>query len=109
MAFTGAILSGAGTVSAVATAGLAVGTTFFSALASSFIGQFLISTVLGAALRALSPKPTTGGNRGYQTNQIGPAQDHSVIYGEVKVGGAIIYDEATGTNNKFLHRVIAVA
>ena len=109
MAFTGAILSGAGTVAAVASASLAVGTTFFAAFASSFLGQFLISTVLGAALRALSPKPTTGGNRGYQTNQQGPAQDHSVIYGEVKVGGAIIYDEATGTNNKFLHRVIAVA
>jgi len=109
MAFTGAILSGAGTVAAVASASLAVGTTFFAAFASTILGQFLISTVLGAALRALSPKPTTGGNRGYQTNQQGPAQDHSVIYGEVKVGGAIIYDEATGTNNKFLHRVIAVA
>jgi len=84
---------------------VAASTVFFVTL----LGNFVISTVLGAALRALSPKPTTGGNRGYQTNQQGPAQDHSVIYGEVKVGGAIIYDEATGTNNKFLHRVIAVA
>ena len=84
---------------------VAASTVFFVTM----LGNFVISTVLGAALRALSPKPTTGGNRGYQTNQIGPAQDHSVIYGEVKVGGAIIYDEATGTNNKFLHRVIAVA
>ena len=84
-------------------------TAFGAFLTSSVLGQFLVSTVLGAALRALSPKPSVGGSRGYQTNQIGPAQDHSVIYGEVKVGGAIIYDEATGTNNKFLHRVIAVA
>lgn len=86
---------------------VAASTVFFVTM----LGNFVISTVLGAALRALSPKPssTSGSNRGYQTNQIGPAQDHSVIYGEVKVGGAIIYDEATGTNNKFLHRVIAVA
>jgi len=85
---------------------VAASTVFFVTM----LGNFVISTVLGAALRALSPKPSAGGsNRGYQTNQIGPAQDHAVIYGEVKVGGAIIYDEATGTNNKFLHRVIAVA
>lgn len=92
-------------------AALYAGTTVTTAIfVGSFVGQLLISTVLGAALRALSPKPSTSGsNRGYQTNQMGPAQDHSVIYGEVKVGGAIIYDEATGTNNKFLHRVIAVA
>ena len=100
MAFIGSVL--AGTITAT-------GTALISAFASSFLGQFLISTVLGAALRALSPKPSTGGNRGYQTNQQGPAQDHSVIYGETKVGGVIIYDEATGVDSKFLHRVIAVA
>lgn len=99
----------AGTVGA-AIIGAFTGTTVAAtSLFAVVLGNFLVSTVLGAALRALSPKPTTGGNRGYQTNQQGPAQDHSVIYGEVKVGGAIIYDEATGTNNKFLHRVIAVA
>jgi len=103
MAFVGAVIAGT-------TATLTAGTTLLAVFASSILGNFLISTVLGAALRALSPKPSTAGsNRGYQTNQQGPAQDHSVIYGEVKVGGAIIYDEATGTNNKFLHRVIAVA
>jgi len=66
--------------------------------------------VLGAALRALTPKPSVGGaNRGYQTTAIGTALDHQIIYGKVRVGGARIYDEATGQNNKYLHRVVAVA
>ena len=66
--------------------------------------------VLGAAMRALMPKPSFGGsNRGYQTTAIGTALDHQIIYGKMRVGGARIYDEATGTNNKYLHRIIAVA
>ena len=61
-------------------------------------------------MQALAPKPSiSGANRGYQTNSIGPAQDHQIIYGKMRVGGAIVFDEATGDNNKFLHVVIAVA
>ena len=79
-------------------------------IGGSLMTHFLVSVALGAALQALAPKPTvSGANRGYQTNAIGPAQDHSVIYGRMKVGGAIVFDEGTGTNNKHLHRVIAVA
>ncbi len=67
--------------------------------------------VLGAAMRALMPKPraTSVANRGYQVNTRGAALDHQIIYGEVRTGGAIVYDEATGDNNQYLHRVIAVA
>lgn len=103
MAITGSIIAG--------TYAAAAGTTALSAfLFTSYIGGFLVSTVMGAALQALAPKPSSAdANRGYQTNALGPAQDHSVIYGKARVGGAIIYDEATGTNNKFLHRLIAVA
>ena len=76
----------------------------------SALRHFLVTAALGAAMQALAPKPTiSGSNRGYQTNAIGPAQDHSIIYGRMKVGGAIVFDEGTGTNNKFLHRIIAVA
>ena len=78
--------------------------------ASALMTHFLVTAALGAAMQALAPKPTvSGANRGYQTNAIGPAQDHSIIYGRMKVGGAIVFDEGTGTNNKFLHRIIAVA
>ena len=96
------------TVAAAAAAG---GFALFSVYAVGYIvTTFAVSTLLGA----LAPKRTpssaaAGSNRGYQTNALGPAQDHAVIYGKVRVGGAIVYDEATGTNNKILHRIIAMA
>jgi len=77
---------------------------------ASFVVYALGSTALGLALNALAPKPKLrGANRGYQVNSKGAALDHQIIYGKMKTGGAIIYDEATGTNNKHLHRIIAVA
>ena len=96
---------------------LAIGSATFYALAlPATTSLFLIGAVgaatiaLGAAaLRALTPKPPSLGNRGYQTTAIGTALDHQIIYGKVRVGGARIYDEATGENNKYLHRVVAVA
>ena len=105
---TGVGVASAGSVSAFAFAGY----TGFAAVAASFTVNF----ALGAALKALTPKPSVGGiggvgnsNRGYQTTAIGSALDHQIIYGKMRVGGARIYDEATGTNNKYLHRIIAVA
>jgi hypothetical protein len=95
-----AIVALASTVSYTAAAGFA------------FAGwsTFALNFALGAALKALSPKPSiSGANRGYQVNTRGSALDHQIIYGEVRVGGAIVYDEATGTDNKYLHRIIAVS
>uniref|UniRef100_UPI0032609C75 phage tail protein n=1 Tax=Planktomarina sp. TaxID=2024851 RepID=UPI0032609C75 len=77
---------------------------------SAFATAFAVNFALGAALKALSPKPSlSGANRGYQTTAIGTALDHQIIYGKMRVAGARIYDEATGTNNKYLHRIIAFA
>ena len=83
---------------------------------TTFLTTFAVSFVLGAAMKALSPKPSIGGigggggsNRGYQTTAIGTALDHQIIYGRMRVAGVRIYDEATGTNNKYLHRVLAFA
>ena len=90
-----------------------IGTFTFGAAAAGWasVGWSIVANVaMGAALQALAPKPTvSGANRGYDTNSMGPAQDHQIIYGKMKVGGAIVFDEATGNNNAFLHRVIAVA
>ena len=72
--------------------------------------QILGRMALGLALNALSPKPkASGANRGYQVNTGGSALDHPIIYGKMRVGGAIVYDESTGANNRLFHRVIAVA
>ena len=89
-----------------------------SAVGGSFIAGFLQGgalklfgrIALGLALNALTPKPKlAGANRGYQVNSSGSALDHQIIYGKMRVGGAIVYDESTGVNNKFFHRIIAVA
>ena len=103
---TGVGIAG-GTIAAGATglaAGIFGGATLFAAAA----GHFLVTTALGAALNALTPKPSTASsNRGYQVTQSGSALDHQIIYGKVKVGGARVFDSTTGGSNKFLHRVLA--
>jgi len=78
-----------------------------AALSGLFTG-FLVRAAIGLALNALSPKPKQpGANRGYSVNSRGSALDHQIIYGKAKVGAAIVFDGTTGSNNKFLHRVLA--
>jgi hypothetical protein len=85
---------------------IAVGTISFATVAIGFAAQF----ALGFLMSALAPKPSSQtNNRGYDVNSFGSALDHQIIYGEVKTGGAVVYDNATGNNNKYLHRVIAFA
>jgi hypothetical protein len=103
-----AISAGVALLSAATTSAFAIAAGTY--VAGAFLTSFMVSFALGAAMKALIPKPTiSGANRGYQTNSIGPAQDHQIIYGRMRVGGAIVFDESTGDNNKFLHRVIAIS
>ena len=77
---------------------------------STFLATFAFNFVMGAALNALTPKPKIDGSqRGYQVNSRGSALSHQIIYGKVRVGGAIVFDEATGEENKYFHRIIAVS
>ena len=81
-------------------------------IGASFMTHFLVTTAMGAALNALTPKPDTSlgqANRGYQVTQRGAAADQQIIYGQTRVGGVVIYDATTGTDNKYLHRVVAFA
>ena len=95
-------------VAAISTgAGVITGTI---ALTSAFT-YFLVSTAMGAALNALTPKPSfSAGQQGYSLRgESGAALDHQIIYGEARVGGARVYDSATGDSNQYLHRVLAFA
>ena len=74
--------------------------------------HFLVTTAMGAALNALTPKPRASGGaaQGYSlSGQSGAALDHQIIYGEARVGGVRIYDSSTGGRNQFLHRILAFA
>jgi hypothetical protein len=73
------------------------------------LGSFLALSAIGLALNALAPKPPRPQQRGYQVTAFGSALDHQVIYGETRIAGARVFDASTGTNNRFLHRVIAFA
>lgn len=79
---------------------------------SYVVGYLAITAVTSIIMKSLAPKPSAqgaAGSRGYTVNSQGSAQDHQIIYGEVKVGGAIVYDEATGSDNEYFHRIIAIA
>lgn len=97
--------------------GLATGTiaaTSFSIFGATLLGaaatNFLITTAMGAALNALTPKPNIGSTRGYSlAGESGSALDHQIIYGRTRVGGVRVYDASTGGNNDFLHRIMAFA
>ena len=102
-AFTSAIALGNTVLGA-----LGIGTSSLAVLA---VTGFATQAALGYAIYALTPKPklTGQGNRGYSVNNRGSNLDHQVIYGKMRVGGAIVFDGVTGASNKFLHRVITVA
>jgi hypothetical protein len=58
------------------------------------------------------PKPDYSGmqsSQGILANTKEAAASHDIIYGNIRKGGSIVYLEATGEENKFLHVVIALA
>ena len=101
---TGMGVLGAGGISSFVFMGLAPGMI-------SVAASFLVTTAMGAALNALTPKPRIAtASRGYSINgESGSALDHQIIYGTSRVGGVRIYDASTGTNNNLLHRILAFA
>lgn len=70
-----------------------------------------VSAVTSWALNALAPKPdfSSANSGGILVNNRGAAKPQDFVYGQIRKGGTVVYDETTGTNNKFLHRVIALA
>jgi len=102
---------------AIVSAAIAIGNAVLGFLAIQTSSLFVIAAVgfltqaaIGLALNALTPKPKVrGANRGYQVSTRGSALDHQIIYGRMRTGGVIVFDETTGVNNLFLHRIIAFA
>lgn len=72
----------------------------------STLTSFAIRAAVGLIANALQPEPPKA-TQGYRVTQRGTAIDHQVVYGKARVAGAVVFDGTTGTNNKYLHRVIA--
>ena len=78
-----------------------------------FAGTYLAKKELNNQLSATSSlTPATVSEpkySGYTVNSRGSALHHQVIYGKTKVGGVVVFDDATGANNEYLSRIIAFA
>lgn len=70
--------------------------------------NFGISAVASYAANALTPKPKIPGTGGFLVNEVNPTAPAEYVYGEVRKGGVVTYDEATD-DNAILHRIIVLA
>ena len=103
-------------IGAAASAALSVGAAWiFSGTAitlAGFFNAFALNVAIGLISQSLAPKPNAGGQQAGTSailvSGLSPVADHQIIYGRTKVGGAVVYKEATD-NNKFLHIVVAMA
>ena len=71
---------------------------------------FALGAGLSLVSRALAPKLDMGsqmGGRSVTTREA--AHSRKIVYGRARIGGNIVYLESTGTDNKYLWLVIAVA
>ena len=91
----------------LATGGAAVAT---GGLAYGFFTTWAAFTALTAVSRALAPKPSLGSSVSGTTVMVREATpSRSIAYGRTRVGGKICYLDGTGTDNVYLHLVLAVS
>ena len=79
-------------------------------LSVSLWAAFALGAGLSMVSRALMPKPDLGtqmGGRSVMTREA--ASSRKIIYGRARVGGNVVYLESTGTDNKYLWLVTAIA
>jgi hypothetical protein len=72
------------------------------------VGTLVTTALTSFALRKLAPSAGAA-NRGTLINSRQPAAPHEYVYGQVRKGGIITFLETTGTSNKYLHMIIALA
>ena len=71
---------------------------------------FAIAAGMSLVTRALTPKPDLGtkmGGRAVMTREA--AHSRKIIYGRARIGGNVVYLESTGSDNKYLWLVTAIA
>ena len=101
-------------IAGLATAGGAVvaagGFAAFAAAGGSLFMAFAVGAGLSMVSRALMPTPSIGTQMSGTTTTVRePASTRTMVYGRARVGGSIVYLDSTGTDNEYMHMVIAVA
>lgn len=104
-----AVSAVAGLISAVSAAAASSG--FFAALFGTVgLKAFAIGAGLSAVSRALAPKPNLGAQlRGITQTTRNPAGSRQLVYGQMRVGGQVVFISQSGDDNKYLHLAIAFA
>lgn len=95
-------------ITAAITAAVGAQAGSFAAAAIGFGVNIAVSAVASYALNALTPKPKIPGSGGFLVNEVNPTAPAEYVYGEVRKGGVVTYDEATD-DNAILHRIIVLA
>jgi len=106
-----AVSAVAGLASAIgaAAAGLAF-FTFEALTVGAFFGYFALGAGLSALSRALAPTPKLGSQmRGLTQTTREPAGSRKLVYGQLRVGGQVVFIANSGTDNEYLHLVIVFA
>ena len=99
-------LAAAGSASLAAGALTVFGLSGFAAYAA----VFAIGAGLSMVSTALMPKPSYGQQMtGTDITVREPDASRKMVYGRTRMGGAIVYIDSTGTDNEYIHLVIALA
>ena len=106
-AITGLITAASG---ALAAGGIASMTFLGLSGMAAFGAMFAVGAGIGVLSKAMMPKPDLGAQlRGTTTTVREPAGSRKVIYGELRVGGGVVFISHEGTDNEFLHLAIVFA
>jgi len=77
---------------------------------AAYATAFAIGAGLSMVSRALMPTPSLGQNlAGRSVTVRQPDVTRKIVYGQARVGGAIVYLVSTGPKNEYLHLVMTVA
>jgi len=97
-------------------AGAAVATASVLGITGAYVvGYIAVTAVTSVVMRALAPSTSTSGgaagveNKGTIVNSRSATGPQEYVYGTVRKGGNIAFIDSTGTDNTFLHMLIAVA
>lgn len=90
--------------------GAAVSAGLGAAIGGAAFGTLFVQNLaLGLVAKALAPKPPKPQRRDNTVTAREPVSSRKIVYGRTRVGGTIVYLESTGSDNKYLHLVIAIA
>ena len=105
-----AVLAGVASALSVAAAQIGAAGFFATLFSAAGFGAFAIGAGLSLVSRALAPKLDLGaqmGGRSVMTREA--AHSRKIVYGRARIGGNVVFLESSGTDNKYLYLVTAIA